>query len=82
MLKASLQSAIEKVQSATEAKYRTIDVINEHTRVMKRTIDEGEVSCDFDLQVFWLCIEYHFNGYFVLFCFLEGRLDASDNCTS
>ncbi|VDK82442.1 unnamed protein product [Litomosoides sigmodontis] len=42
MLKASLQSAIEKVQSATEAKYRTIDVINEHTRVMKRTIDEGE----------------------------------------
>ncbi|KAL3982532.1 Mitochondrial inner membrane family protein [Acanthocheilonema viteae] len=42
MLKTSLQSAIEKVHSATEAKYRTIDAINEHTRVMKRTIDEGE----------------------------------------
>uniref|UniRef100_A0A915PWN5 MICOS complex subunit MIC60 n=1 Tax=Setaria digitata TaxID=48799 RepID=A0A915PWN5_9BILA len=44
MLKASLQSAIAKVHSATEAKYRTIDIINEHTRVMKRTIDEGEVG--------------------------------------
>ncbi|CAG9537704.1 unnamed protein product [Cercopithifilaria johnstoni] len=42
MLKICLQSAIEKVHSATEAKYRTIDVINEHTRVMKQTIDEGE----------------------------------------
>uniref|UniRef100_A0A1I7V879 MICOS complex subunit MIC60 n=1 Tax=Loa loa TaxID=7209 RepID=A0A1I7V879_LOALO len=42
MLKTSLQSAIEKVHSATEAKYRTVDVINEHTRVMKRTVDEGE----------------------------------------
>ncbi|KAK6110849.1 Mitochondrial inner membrane family protein [Brugia pahangi] len=42
MLKTSLQSATEKVHSATEAKYKTVDVINEHTRVMKQTIDEGE----------------------------------------
>lgn len=43
MLKTSLQSAIEKVHSATEAKYKTADVINEHIRVMKQAIDEGEV---------------------------------------
>ncbi|OZC10316.1 hypothetical protein X798_02623, partial [Onchocerca flexuosa] len=42
MLKTSLQSAIAKVQSATEAKYRTVDIINEHTRVMKQAVDEGE----------------------------------------
>ncbi|VDO09079.1 unnamed protein product [Brugia timori] len=42
MLKTSLQSATEKVHSATEAKYKTVDVINEHTRMMKQTIDEGE----------------------------------------
>ncbi|KAM3725633.1 MICOS complex subunit [Dirofilaria immitis] len=42
MLKTSLQSAISKVHSATEAKYKTVDIINEHTRVMKQTIDEGE----------------------------------------
>ncbi|VDN03413.1 unnamed protein product [Thelazia callipaeda] len=41
-LKASLQSAIEKVHSATEAKYTTVDRINDHTRIMKKTIDEGE----------------------------------------
>lgn len=51
MLKTSLQSAIAKVQSATEAKYRTVDTINEHTRVMKRAVDEGEVSYGFNLQV-------------------------------
>uniref|UniRef100_A0A8R1TSS3 MICOS complex subunit MIC60 n=1 Tax=Onchocerca volvulus TaxID=6282 RepID=A0A8R1TSS3_ONCVO len=50
MLKTSLQSAIAKVQSATEAKYRTVDTINEHTRVMKRAVDEGEVSYGFNLQ--------------------------------
>lgn len=47
MLKTSLQSAIEKVHSATEAKYKTVNFINEHTRVMKRTIDEGEVCYGF-----------------------------------
>lgn len=57
MLKASLQSAIEKVHSATEAKYRTVDTINEHTRVMKRTIDEGEVSRGFDVHIFCICRE-------------------------
>ncbi|VDN22548.1 unnamed protein product [Gongylonema pulchrum] len=41
-LKASLQSAIEKVHAATEAKYKTLEAINEHTRTMKQTIDEGE----------------------------------------
>lgn len=42
-LKTSLQSAIEKVQLATEAKYKTVEAINEHTRILKQTIDEGEV---------------------------------------
>ncbi|MCP9265701.1 MICOS complex subunit MIC60 [Dirofilaria immitis] len=56
MLKTSLQSAISKVHSATEAKYKTVDIINEHTRVMKQTIDEGEVSYERRLDASDKCI--------------------------